>query len=559
MSWIALALSCKAPPPPSAPRTLEIAAINDFHGALYETPSSEPGRAAGGLPWLVAAMRALRQDHPELLVLDGGDVFQGSWPVNQSHGLAAVEAMNLLGLDASAVGNHEFDYGPGADPESGLRGAFEAAAREADFAWLSANVRTQDGERWAPRGVAATKVIDRAGVRVGIIGLTTRDTPMTTRGSSVADLSFGSVVDAVREVLPDLEREGAEVIIVVGHLTGKCETTGFTEVDPNCRPDGEIGELLTQLEPGTIDAMVLGHAHTFLQGRVDDTFLLEQRDKGRVIGRATLVVGADGVEPDHSTVGPAWLLEHPRVDPGCTAAPFPLEPILVGDRLLRPADDAVALVRSWEAKAGTLCAEVGCASRYLGRSREKGSEVGNLVTDAMRAILPKAQVALTNSGGLRDDVRPGTVRAEDLQKVMPFDNRMLLVEMTGANLLMTLRIGSSGAHGVLQVSGATYGYDPAKAGGSDLDGDGQVATWENDRMCGATVDGRPIDPAATYRVALTDFLWNGGDHLDVALKGAKLVEEGPLLRDALIAWAPTHAGCFGEAEPIQRIIVGPCP
>ena len=127
---VPLALSgCKksgpVAPDPSAPRVLHIVAMNDFHGGLYEKPKyKSPDRALGGLPWLASAVDALREEHPDLLLLDGGDVFQGSWPVNATKGRGAVEAFNLLGVDAAAVGNHEFDYG-GLEGEHPLRGALE--------------------------------------------------------------------------------------------------------------------------------------------------------------------------------------------------------------------------------------------------------------------------------------------------------------------------------------------------------------------------------------------------------------------------------------------------
>src|SRR5262245_36945645 len=124
---VLLACHPRPEPPPPAPVVLPIGAINDFHGALYEAPvRGDDAHRYGGLPWLVAAVRKAEADHPGLLLLDGGDAFQGSWPVNATRGTGAIQAFDLLGVDASAVGNHEFDYG-GADGGDPLRGALEAA------------------------------------------------------------------------------------------------------------------------------------------------------------------------------------------------------------------------------------------------------------------------------------------------------------------------------------------------------------------------------------------------------------------------------------------------
>ena len=531
------------------PVTLHIAAINDFHGALYETPlKDEPGRAHGGLPWLVGALNALRADDPDLVVLDGGDLFQGAWAVNKSFGRAAVDSFELMGVDAGAVGNHEFDYGPGDVPNGGLVAALEAAAVATSHQWLTANVSTATGERWAPEGITPWVILRRKGVRLGIIGLTTEHTPQTTKGSNVVDLRFGDVVEAVRDVLPVLHDQGVAAVIVVGHLSGKCDPTGFSAAPPDCVPDGEIGRLLTELPPGSIDLIVAGHAHTFLATRVGDTFVVENRDKGRVIGLVDLVIGKEGVDADKTQLR-HWELIHDKVDPGCEAGEYSLAPRDVGGREVTPSAAALELVRRYEKEAGTLCSAVGCADSPLGRSREGESGVGDLVADAMLAAFPGADVALTNSGGLRDDLRAGTVRRQDLQQIMPFDNRLVMVEMTGKQLLLLLRLGTSGGHGLLQVSGLSLSFDPTSEAGDDLDADGAVAEWERDRLCSAVVAGNPIDEKKTYQVVTTDFLFNGGDHLELAFAHCNTPIEGPLLRDWLFDWFPTLPGCVG-ATPL---------
>ena len=229
------------------PVTLTLVAVNDFHGAIYASPHrDEPDRAYGGLPWLVGAVEHLRDESPNVVVLDGGDQFQGAWPVNATLGLGAVQAYNLLGADAAAVGNHEFDYGGLEEGGHPLRGAFERAALQADYAWLSANVFQVDGSRWQPEGVHPWTIIERAGVRLGVIGLTTTDTPSATLSKNVADLEFRDVVGTVAELAPMLrEEQDADVIVVVGHLTGECDPEGFADPGEPCSPaDTEIGRLL---------------------------------------------------------------------------------------------------------------------------------------------------------------------------------------------------------------------------------------------------------------------------------------------------------------------------
>jgi len=548
-----------APAPVPAVRTVHIAALNDFHGALYEQPKrKEPTRAYGGLPWLASAVDSLREEHPDLLLLDGGDIFQGSWPVNATKGRGAVQAYNLLGVDVAAVGNHEFDYG-GIEGGHPLRGALEAGGKLAEYDWVTANIDQEDGSPWSPEGFSEWVIVERSGVKIGVFGLSTQDTPQTTLFENVADLSFQDVVETARTTVPQLREAGAEVIVAVGHLTGQCKPTSWTTVPEDCSPDDEIGRLLTELPPGTIDVMIMGHAHTLLHHRVGDTFVLEQRAKGNAIGRLDLVVRPDGVDLDASTLHKAWFLEHDAVDPGCEDTPFPVEPLDVGGRSLAPHPEALALVDALEEEAGSLCDKVGCTTAPLGRDRQSESAVGDFVASTMLDAFPEADLALTNSGGLRDNLPEGEILREDLQAVMPFDNRLLLIEMSGAQLDQLLRLGTSGRHGILQVAGASFGFDPDLEQGTDIDGNGEVETWEHDRLCHSAtrIGGEPLDPERSYKVVTTDFLFKGGDHLGPAFEGLKPSAEGPLLRDAMNTWFEALDTCY-EPPTDERITIGAC-
>jgi len=562
-------LGCKAvPPTPTVddqPVTVRIVAMNDFHGALYELPvRKNPQRVTGGLPWLKGALDVLRAEDPELILLDGGDLFQGTWPVNATDGMGSVQAFNLLGVDAAAVGNHEFDYG-GKEGGHALRGALEAAAQQAEFQWLSSNITHKDsGEPWQVDGIQATTLIERKGKKIGVIGLSTMDTPQTTLTANVADLSFVDPVERVRELAPALRAQGADAIVIVGHLTGKCEPTGAIEPPgEDCMPTGEIGRLLTELAPGTVDVIVAGHAHTLLANRIGDTFVLENRSKGAALGQVELVFGPDGLDIDASRIHKPWGLFHDPSDPGCEEGEFNLTPQTIGDRLVTPDPAALQLIDKLEAQAGSLCDELACNETHLGRSRTAESALGNWVSDAMLSAFEGTDIAIQNAGGLRTDLPAGKVRREHLQQVMPFDNRLFLVEMTGQQVELMFRIGSAGAHGLLQVSGATYHFDPTVTEGSDINQDGQVEAWETNRLCSISVGDAPLDPKGSYKVVTTDFLLGGGDHLTPAFKDTTVVGEGPLLRDHLGEVAAQTAGCIGAQGALldseqPRIQQGAC-
>ena len=321
-----------------------------------------------------------------------------------------------------------------------------------------------------------------------------------------------------------LRAQGAQVIVVVSHLTGACEDSATNhdghshEEVAECKPTGEIGRLLSELPPGTIDVLIAGHAHTVFAHRISDTFVLESNCRGQMIGRLDLVVGRDGVLPDASVIHEPWDLIHTATDPGCGEGEYDLQPQQIGDRMVTPSETALALVRTLEEESGSLCDESGCNANYLERSRQRESAVGNFAADAILNAFPTADVAIQNSGGLRADLPDGQLRREHIQTLMPFDNRLVTVKMTGKNLDLLLQIGSSGAHGIMQVAGATYHFDPDKKGGTDLNGDGTIDTWETRRLCSAQVAGEPIDPERIYEVATSDFIFGGGDHMQPALK-----------------------------------------
>lgn len=562
--------SCSKPTPvtpaPSEPVRISVVAMNDFHGALHsQTPRGQEDQRMGGLPWLVGALDALRAEDPELVLLDGGDVFQGDWEVNATEGRGAVEAFNLLGLDAAAVGNHDFDYGPLEHGDADdLRGALIAGAAASEFEWLTANVYNEDGSRFAPPNIAPWTVVERKGKRIGVIGLSTITTPQTTLLRNVADLTFADPVESIQNVLPEVRAQDVDAMILIAHLTGSCEPAGYFDLGEPCTPDGEIGRLLTELPRGTFDVMILGHAHTLLAHRVDDTFLLEQRAKGHALGRVDLVFTDDGLDLDASKLYEPLPLVHPPADPGCEEGEYDMTPVQMGDLLVTPNAEAVALVDRLEEEAGSMCEELGCSDLHLGRSRSAESAAGDFMADAMFGVFPEADFAIQNSGGVRADLPPGTIRRSSLQAMMPFDNRVFLVEMSGEKVRELFRLGSSGAHGILQVSGATYHFDPNATGGSDLDGDGATADWETDRLCNVQIGGADLDPSATYKVITTDFLFDGGDHLGHAFDGATKLEEGPLLREVLYSYVSERDGvCLGADGPIfdeanPRIEQGAC-
>ncbi|MDX9721955.1 MAG: bifunctional UDP-sugar hydrolase/5'-nucleotidase [Myxococcota bacterium] len=521
--------------------------MNDFHGAFDEVPlRNEPSRARGGLPWLAAALAHLRaqaaENGQQLLVLDAGDLFQGSGAVNATKGMAAVRAATLLGIDATVLGNHDFDYGPSESRPEALRGALEEAIANSPFAWLAANING-DEEQHPIAGAQRWTIIERNDIRIGIIGLSTQETPQTTLAKHVVDLRFDDPVQVLRERVPELRAAGAELVIVLGHLRGDC--SGPAEA-PQCNE--ELGRVLSELPEGFIDVLVAGHAHAALSYRVGQSFVMEASSRGQALARLDLQLTPEGIDFARSTLHPLWVLEHDAVDPGCEGGAFPLTALDVGGVTLQPDASAISLVEELEVHTRSLCDVLGCADDALSRSELGESAVGNLVADAMLSVFPDADLAVQNPGGLRADLPQGALRREHLLGVMPFENSVVLVELSGEQLMLLLRIGSAEETGGHAVAGARYSFDPSCAEATDLDGDGSLAGWEQGCLCSLEIGGEAVQAEKRYRVAMNNFMSAGGDHLAAAVEGAPLLAEGPLVRDALVDYVSAMQGCVRRAQ-----------
>src|SRR5213593_1875915 len=246
MHWLLALLLAGAAPFPVPPsrvsdttRTqdgilLRVLAINDLHGALE--PQTWPwsgGRAVGGAPALKAWFDTLsRVCHCTTVRLDGGDEMQGTLLSNFGHGRAAVAALNAFGIDAAAIGNHEFDWSVD---------TLRARMAEAHYRFLAANITDTAGTA-RPDWAEPFAVIERGGVRVAVIGLALPATPTNTAPRNVRGLAFGDGARAVRRVLPQA-RAAADYVIVLAHVGAFCDGDGAAAPLGPAACHGEIIDL----------------------------------------------------------------------------------------------------------------------------------------------------------------------------------------------------------------------------------------------------------------------------------------------------------------------------
>ena len=306
----ALALAACAPAPPvvappapvpaAAPqRCLSILAWNDLHGQLSpDDPVVDTGRLpAGGVAALADQVAAVRATGDTVVVLDAGDLFTGPLASTLAEGAPVIEAYRILGVDAAAFGNHEFDFGPvgyeaitappGVGDEAGAagpRGALLARMAAASFPFLSANLHRKGGAPTGWPGHEASTRIQRDGFDVGVVGYTTQDTPTTTLKLNVADLDFSTGAAArVAAAVRELRAAGSAPVVLLAHasLEGELPQALGDAADHK----GEIATLMAELGPDVPDLVVAGHRHAWMLGKVRGVPIVSSNQHGVGLAR----------------------------------------------------------------------------------------------------------------------------------------------------------------------------------------------------------------------------------------------------------------------------------
>lgn len=537
LASVCLVLACKTTEPtapivpvrapeqaarPAEPIHLTLVATNDLHGWVQpQTSTLADGSTVeeGGVAVLAGYLSILREKNPgRVLLLDGGDLFQGTLTSNLTEGEVVIAAMNHLGYTAAALGNHEFDYGPvgpasvAANPAMDPFGALKARLTQARFPLLAVNVydaRTGARPEWL--GNDGTTLVEVQGVKVGIVGFITPSTPFTTNPVNVSTLRFGHLVPEAPSAVARLRAKGAEVIVAVAHAGGKCGSHDDLHDLTSCDTrDGEIFELLEGVPPGMFDAVIAGHTHQELAKIVNGTPLVETRGLGRAFATIDLFVDPKTrkVLKDRTKVSrnvsvcakvdvatqscDVRVLRNQKTVEWAPAT-FMGQTVEVDtglQQMLRP-----ALARVEQEQQRKLGVTV---PRTLTRNYESESALGDFLADSLRRM-ERADVALLNPGGLRADLPAGELAYGHVYEVLPFDNTVATLTVTGDELKRLLYVAYGGRKGVFQVSGLKLKLNRCPGQGRLRD-----FTLEN---------GKPIRPDKRYRVVLPDFLARGGDGL----------------------------------------------
>ncbi|MDQ3144266.1 MAG: bifunctional metallophosphatase/5'-nucleotidase [Pseudomonadota bacterium] len=549
-----LLAGCTTTPRPVAPGPVEvqILGINDFHGNLEPPKNSvdatlADGRAvkvpAGGVAYLAGAAKALRAGQPYSMTVSAGDMI-GASPLVSALYLdePTIAAMNAVGVDYNAVGNHEFDKGS-AELLRMQRGGCEKYTNKApcavelfagaSFGFLAANVVRQDGTTLFP----GTAMRDFGPVQVGFIGMTLKETATLVTPAGVAGLTFADEAATANAAVPALKLAGADAIVLLIHQGGR-SSGGYN--DKSCPGfDGDIVPILEKLDPA-IDVVVSGHTHA--------AYICERARAG---ARPLLLTSAGRygtlISDIRLTIDPARGVVAHRADnvivqgegfsnSAGAVAVVPALPVYARDSATQAIVDRY-VAASAEASARVVGRLSGPVNREASPSREISG--GNFIADAQLAATrgQGAQIAFTNSGGVRADLIPGpggVITYGQIFAMQPFGNNLVVKTLTGAQLKAVLEQQfESGSNTVerpnmlLPSNGFAFAYDLSRPAGS--------------RIVEMTLDGQAIDPAAKYRVTVVNFLASGGDNFTVLTQGMNAVDAG-LDLDATEAYLRSGGG-----------------
>lgn len=516
-------------------KPISLIGLNDFHGQLDPTTTliDNINVPVGGAAQLATMFDEEAAALPgENLILAGGDNV-GASPPNSAllKDFPAIDVENAWGLDATSYGNHEFDYG--------VARLLEQQAR-ANFPFLATNI-VEEKTGKAPPWVTPSKVFTVDGVRVGVIGAGLENTPELVSAGATAGLTFLDEGPRIAAESQRLSRLGVKVQVVVIHegTAGGANAVGNT---PTTAWTGPILKIADQLQNTEVDAMVVGHTHRVSNLMRGDILITEGINAGASYSVLQLMVERGDV---------SWAGGSTRIAKNLGVAPRP---------------DVRAIVDQANTDTAPLRNQVVGEQQFdilRAPTRLKESAMGNMVADAMRQKYPGVDAAISNSGGLRQDIlgtppsageQPNQITWGEVFAVLPFGNRTVILTLTGAQLEQAMRNGFSPVCDPLiatgrfpQVSGLKLSFH--------CDGTSPVVDGMWKTPAGVNGPATPIGPTDTIRFVTNDFMLTGGDGYTAFNQGTNVQQPGDALLDVTNEYIKVNSPVGPIVE--GRIVQGP--
>ncbi len=370
---IALMVACAAP----EKKRITVLYTTDEHGWFVESEKAD-GAAALMQIWKEKEGFSLEAD--SFLVLSGGDMWTGASPSTWFKGQSMFEVMSAMGYDAAAVGNHEFDFG---------LDTLKARAERSAFPFLAANILDENGE--TASFAKPYHIVEANGVKVGLLGLANIETPNTTQQEFVEGLTFAPYADIIRKNVPEMKNAGAQVIIIVGHI---------------CKY--EMHELTALAAEFNIPLITGGHCHEQYIGNQDGVEMIQTKSFLSTYIKVVL-----------------------EFDPK-TGKTVVLSSEVVENKSEILDQEIGTLVSKWEDAANV---ELSIPIAYTSATIKNGSEQMNkLVMTSWAEYFPEADLFMTNQGSIRQDIETGDINIGDIIGLLPFNNVMIQLNITGKEI-----------------------------------------------------------------------------------------------------------------------------
>ncbi len=419
---------------------LSIVSWNDLHGHLRPEPILVDTNAVpvGGVVALADQIAQLRATGDTVVVLDAGDLFTGPLESSLAEGAPVLDAYAVLGLDAAAIGNHEFDFGPvgydrvtakpGLDDDAGPdgpRGALFARMQSASFPFLSANLRRRSGQALRFPNTKASIRISRDGFQVGIVGYTTQETPSTTLKPNTEGLDFANgALEAVRAEIKAQRTQGSSPVVLLAHASADGEIPQDLDAPSANKQRGEIPTLLSGLGADLPDLVIAGHRHAWMLGRVNGVPIVSTGQHGIGLARSRFCRTAP-------TEAPRLVGIERRVNIASTPAATEL-----GNKVQKAVSPWLVKVRD-EAAVEVANVRKACAHQGLNgtaTAEQIARAIAERVGDAKAPPKGAPVVALVNSGGIRASIPAGPLSFGSLYTTFPFENAIAVCATTRVGL-----------------------------------------------------------------------------------------------------------------------------
>ncbi len=538
---------------------LAIVGTNDLHGRAEPVRQRLPGGhmlELGGLATFSGQLELLRSAFPQgLLLFDAGDIFEGTLLSDRREGLPIVDAYNLLGYDAAAVGNHDFSYGPvgpaayptrrGDDP----LGALKVLAKRARFPFLARNVRASgESKSPTPFDEDGMLMLERGGFKIGVVGLTTQSTASQAMAANLDGLEIAPLKQAALSAARALTRSGAHVKVLLLHGGANCPKLEDPRNTDACKRDGDLFRLLEAMPEGTFDVVIAGHTHHQVGHFIQGAAVIETPGNGTHFGWVELVLSRSSgtiqreqtrihaMQPicDQKVVGQTKCGER-LPESVRRGEPAQLEPALFLERVVRR-DSELARQLAPHAAEATRISERPLGVELPRTLTRKGGALGEAIADALLQM-ESADVVILNPGTLRADLKKGLLHYGELYEALPFDNKTAILQLTGTELTAMLSVLSNNGRRPPITAGLTCTYGKRRHGRHSLE---KVTL----------VSGEPLEPELLYRVVTSDFLARGGSGLAafIATVPTERVDPGATrdetMRDELANWILRQQGTW---------------